>query len=85
MKVSGFALPVLAASAQARILGVAEGTHNRVIQFRGVENSTSWPYGPFSTKGRDIVNSRGDVITWAGVNWPMSGNPSPTPSSDSTE
>ncbi|KAI1099729.1 glycoside hydrolase family 5 protein [Jackrogersella minutella] len=37
-------------------------------------NSTGeWPYGPFSTKGRDIVNSRGEVINWAGVNWPMSG------------
>lgn len=33
----------------------------------------SWPYGPFKTKGRDIVNSRGDKITWAGINWPMSG------------
>jgi hypothetical protein len=33
----------------------------------------AWPYGPFRTKGRNIVNSRGEVITWAGVNWPMSG------------
>ncbi|KAI1381133.1 glycoside hydrolase family 5 protein [Hypoxylon crocopeplum] len=37
-------------------------------------NSTGeWPYGPLRTKGRDIVNSRNEVITWAGVNWPMSG------------
>lgn len=35
-------------------------------------NSSVWPYGPLSTKGRDIVNARGEVITWAGVNWPMS-------------
>lgn len=35
-------------------------------------NSSAWPYGPLSTKGRDIVNARGEVITWAGVNWPMS-------------
>lgn len=34
-------------------------------------NSSVWPYGPLSTKGRDIVNSRGEVITWAGVNWPL--------------
>ena len=33
----------------------------------------SWPYGPFSTRGRDIVDSRGEITTWAGVNWPMSG------------
>lgn len=36
-------------------------------------NSSVWPYGPFSTKGRDIVNARGEAITWAGVNWPLSG------------
>lgn len=36
-------------------------------------NSSVWPYGPLSTKGRDIVNSRDEVIQWAGVNWPMSG------------
>lgn len=37
------------------------------------DNSSVWPYGPFSTKGRDIVNARGEVITWAGANWPLSG------------
>ncbi|KAI5854072.1 glycoside hydrolase family 5 protein [Durotheca rogersii] len=36
-------------------------------------SSGEWPYGPFKTRGRDVVNSRGEVITWAGVNWPMSG------------
>ncbi|KAI1454106.1 glycoside hydrolase family 5 protein [Annulohypoxylon moriforme] len=42
---------------------------------RRQDNSTTsgWPYGPFSTKGRDVVNTRGEAITWAGVNWPMSG------------
>lgn len=35
--------------------------------------AAEWPYGPFSTRGRDIVNARGEVITWAGVNWPGSG------------
>ncbi|KAF2830513.1 glycoside hydrolase [Ophiobolus disseminans] len=30
-------------------------------------------HGPWSTKGRDIVDSRGEKVTWAGVNWPMSG------------
>ena len=32
-----------------------------------------WPYGPLSTRGRDIVNSRNETIHWAGVNWPSSG------------
>ncbi|KAJ8114793.1 hypothetical protein OPT61_g3404 [Boeremia exigua] len=35
-------------------------------------NGTAF-HGPYSTKGRDIVDSRGEKITWAGVNWPMSG------------
>ena len=39
----------------------------------GNGTSDKWPYGPLSTKGRDVVNSRGDVVTWAGLNWPMSG------------
>ena len=34
------------------------------------QESSEWPYGPFSTKGRDIINTRGDVIRWAGINWP---------------
>ena len=40
---------------------------------RPANESVEWPYGPFKTKGRDIVNTHGEVITWAGVNWPMSG------------
>ncbi len=30
----------------------------------------SWPYAPFLTSGRWIVNQRGDNVTYAGVNWP---------------
>lgn len=37
------------------------------------ESGSQWPYGPFSTKGRDIVNAKGEAVTWAGVNWPGSG------------
>ncbi|KXJ88434.1 glycoside hydrolase superfamily [Microdochium bolleyi] len=52
-------LPLLAVSATAH--------------YRRASNSSTWPYGPLNTKGRDVINSRGDVVTWAGVNWPMSG------------
>ena len=37
------------------------------------KSSHDWPYGPFRTQGRDIVNHKGETVTWAGVNWPMSG------------
>jgi endoglucanase len=41
---------------------------------RQVANGTSNSFhGPYSTQGRDIVDSRGEKVTWAGVNWPMSG------------
>ncbi|KAK9417595.1 hypothetical protein SUNI508_01352 [Seiridium unicorne] len=44
------------------------------VRPRADNSSTAgWPYAPFKTQGRDIVNSQGDVVTWAGVNWPMSG------------
>ncbi|KAM5356882.1 hypothetical protein ACJ41O_003528 [Fusarium nematophilum] len=33
----------------------------------------SWPYGPFKTSGRNIVNARGNVVTLAGTNWPGHG------------
>jgi endoglucanase len=35
--------------------------------------SSSWPYAPFSTQGRNIVNTKGEAVTFAGVNWPGSG------------
>lgn len=55
-------------------LGLDPATYRRMSPQPRQSNSTQqWPYGPLSTKGRDIVNSRGDVINWAGVNWPMSG------------
>jgi hypothetical protein len=39
---------------------------------RRQSNGTNF-HGPYSTQGRDVVDSRGEKITWAGVNWPMSG------------
>lgn len=41
---------------------------------RQTANSSSPAFnGPYSTRGRDIVNSKGEKVTWTGVNWPMSG------------
>lgn len=61
------------ASAQAAALT----PHPRDMTFlpRRAENTSAsgWPYGPFSTDGRDIVDSKGDAITWTGINWPGSG------------
>lgn len=35
-----------------------------------VAQASSWPYGPFYTSGRFIVNTNGKHVTYAGVNWP---------------
>ncbi|EJT75446.1 hypothetical protein GGTG_05380 [Gaeumannomyces tritici R3-111a-1] len=73
-------LAALAAGAAAQVMdsprfpggrGVAAAGRPRPRQ--ASSSSASWPYGPFSTKGRDIVNSRGEVMQFAGLNWPMSG------------
>ncbi|KAF2798690.1 glycoside hydrolase family 5 protein [Melanomma pulvis-pyrius CBS 109.77] len=46
--------------------------HFRDLLRKRVENGTSFN-APYKTRGRDIVDSRGQKITWAGVNWPLSG------------
>ncbi|PIA93602.1 hypothetical protein CB0940_04214 [Cercospora beticola] len=30
----------------------------------------AWPFAPFKTSGRDIVNTKGDKVVYAGTNWP---------------
>ncbi|KAF2036668.1 glycoside hydrolase [Setomelanomma holmii] len=56
---------------------VAEVMHDVNFRYharRQVANGTSPAFrGPYSTSGRDIVDSKGNKITWAGVNWPLSG------------
>lgn len=65
------------AFAVASVDAAALAPHPRDMTFlpkRADNTSTSgWPYGPFSTDGRDIVDSNGDAVTWTGVNWPGSG------------
>lgn len=36
----------------------------------GLATAQSWPNGPFTTSGRDIIDASGNVITYAGANWP---------------
>ncbi|KAI1851431.1 hypothetical protein JX266_003506 [Neoarthrinium moseri] len=38
------------------------------------ERQASWPYGPFVTKGRDIKDTRGQNVVYAGANWPGAGD-----------
>jgi len=72
------ALGVCATSAMGRDLTDIKSSPDVSQPFRAMvktrrqqQNATSWPYGPLRTRGRDIVNTRGDVITFAGVNWPL--------------
>lgn len=76
----------LAASAAAQVMDTPRfpGGRGVVAASRPQPRQTapsgrsSWPYGPFSTRGRDIVNSRGEVMQFAGLNWPMSGISQPS-------
>lgn len=36
----------------------------------GFSAAASWPNGPFTTSGRDILDASGTVVTYAGANWP---------------
>lgn len=47
-------------------------SHFRYNLRKRLNNGTDFN-GPYSTSGRDIVDGRGTKVTWAGVNWPMSG------------
>lgn len=55
MKLPLFLLPILGLLAQANPI---------------TSRASSWPYAPFTTSGRDIKNSLGQTVTYAGVNWP---------------
>jgi hypothetical protein len=74
-------LQILLTSAVAGAVASAgflpEVANNAAFPYNGrrqVANGTTKAFhGPYSTQGRDIVDSRGEKITWAGVNWPMSG------------
>jgi len=60
----------LRASVASCALIVATAVHARP---QAASSQSTWPYPPLSTRGRDIVNSQGDTVTWAGINWPGSG------------
>ena len=74
-----------AALAVTSVKAAALSPHPRDVTYlprRAANESTSgWPFGPFSTDGRDIVNSKGEAQTWTGINWPGSGTSSFAPSS----
>lgn len=55
------------------LLLLVTATVNGLPQTSAPSTLPSWSYGPLSTRGRDIVDSRGNTVTWAGLNWPGSG------------
>lgn len=68
------ALLTLAGTSSTR--SVSFDTNNDVwspLFSRQETSPSSWPYGPFSTQGRDIINAKSEPVTWVGVNWPGSG------------
>lgn len=67
------ALAATASAAHAVAFGEAGDISSLSYPRQSSNGSSEWPYGPFSTRGRDIINAKGEAVTWAGVNWPGSG------------
>ncbi|UPX17913.1 uncharacterized protein EKO05_0008240 [Ascochyta rabiei] len=67
-----FAAAIAAVAASAGYLPPTAENPHFSLNLKRQSNGTNF-HGPYSTQGRDIVDSRGEKITWAGVNWPMSG------------
>jgi endoglucanase len=61
------------AEVSGALLPERDGIPSLIYGRQETGNSSSWPYGPFSTQGRDVVNTKGEAVTFAGVNWPGSG------------
>lgn len=36
----------------------------------GLAKAASWPNGPFTTSASSIIDASGNVVTYAGANWP---------------
>lgn len=36
----------------------------------GLATAASWPNGPLTTSGSSIIDASGNVVTYAGANWP---------------
>ncbi|KAI0379484.1 glycoside hydrolase family 5 protein [Hypomontagnella monticulosa] len=43
------------------------------LKVENVARADSWPYGPLVTSGRDMKNTRGGNVVYAGTNWPGHG------------
>ncbi|CAN8105372.1 unnamed protein product [Discula destructiva] len=41
-----------------------------VAGFFGFATAASWPNGPFTTSGSSMIDASGNVVTYAGANWP---------------
>lgn len=69
----GVSLLLAAVAASTLQLRDEQAYSSSLLPRRESDASSQWPYAPFSTRGRDIVNAKGEAVTWAGVNWPGSG------------
>ncbi|KDN53057.1 glycoside hydrolase family 5 protein [Tilletiaria anomala UBC 951] len=67
---------LLLLSATTVVLSATQTVFSTPVEQHNADSAhppSDWPHVPFKTRGRDIVNSKGEVVHLAGVNWPMSG------------
>ena len=41
-----------------------------ILGIANLAAAQSWPNGPFTTSGRNMIDASGNVVTYAGANWP---------------
>lgn len=73
MLLTGSAVALLIGLASSSSIAFSHDDGWSPMYSRQEMSDASWPYGPFLTRGRDIINARDGPFTWAGFNWPGSG------------
>ncbi|KAK6834754.1 hypothetical protein PG987_009448 [Apiospora arundinis] len=55
------------------LLAASGGIFSQFAESRSVPRQSGWPFAPFVTSGRDIKDTQGQNVVYAGANWPGAG------------
>ncbi|KAK8038261.1 hypothetical protein PG994_015028 [Apiospora phragmitis] len=55
------------------LLAASGGLFSQIAESRTLPRQSGWPFAPFVTSGRDIKDTQGQNVVYAGANWPGAG------------
>lgn len=55
------------------LLAASGGFFSQIAESRTLPRQSGWPFAPFVTSGRDIKDTKGQNVVYAGANWPGAG------------